>query len=475
MKKYIHYIPALILALGGILRTVTICSAAIWYDEAISLYRTTIPFIQLFTNGTDQSGSLILDLLLRITISFNHHSIFLLRLPSLIGGLISLWLVWVLMKWLHFTIEQKIAVSLLVAFLPGMLWLGQDARPYSIEACILLAALVFAIDRRWLGLTACCGLAIYAHTTAGCFAIGIFALAFYTYRLDRKAIISGIAIAISWIPAAVRIFLHGDAIRTALQPWAAHLTGNWFVQSGLIAIWTNAFGNVYFLIASFIVLAFTLPLIFFKTSGFFGEVLTLSWLLPLIIITIASFAWENVILYRTLMPLLFPFCIWLGWELMERPVFFYKFFLAGLWSILLIVSIIIWRPAQRGAYLDKVTSEVRSQFQPGDLLVYSTNTAALATDFYLGDLPHYQWDVSTNWLLMEPGVKQSNTGDPLIAKRIWLFTPRDVLLTDQEEAIIHSIIPNGQKPIYLLKYLQTSNIEIYLLNASALRDKLETK
>ena len=146
MKRYLPHIPALILSLGAILRVVTIGSAALWYDEAISLYRSTIPFMQLFSNGTDQSGSLILDLLLRITTTFNHHSIILLRLPSLIAGMISLWLVWLLMKKLYFTLEQQIASSILIAFLPGLLWLGQDARPYGITACILLAALYFVLD-----------------------------------------------------------------------------------------------------------------------------------------------------------------------------------------------------------------------------------------------------------------------------------------------------------------------------------------
>lgn len=462
MKRYLPYLPALILTLGAILRVVTIGSSAIWFDEAVSLYRSTIPFMTLFSNGADQSGSLVLDLLLRLTTYFNHHSIILLRLPSLIAGLISLWLVWILMKKLHFTLEQQIATSLLVAFLPGLLWLGQDARPYGITACIILAALYFALDGAWLGLVACCGLTMYSHATAGLFAIGIFFIP-YIYSYERRvAILSGIAIAISWVPAAVRIFFHGDFESIALQPWAAHLTGNWFVQSGLIALWAPDFGNVYFLIAAFILLAFTLPLILSNKKNIVGVTLALSWLLPLIIITIASLAWENVINYRTLMPLLFPFCLWLGWKLMERPVFFPKFLLGGSWAILLIVSLIIWRPAERGAYLDKVTAEVRSQFQPGDLLVYSTDTSIMATNFYLGDLPHYQWNVSSNTMLN--GVLLSNTGDPSMARRIWLFTPTDILLTDQEETRIHSIIPTRQEPIYKLIYLQTPNIEIYLLD-----------
>jgi hypothetical protein len=473
MNKYKTYIPALILAFGAILRVITIGSAAIWYDEAISLYRTTIPFMQLFTNGTDQSGSLVLDLILRITTYYNHHSIFLLRLPSLIAGLISIWLVWILMKKLQFTLEQKIFSSILIAFLPGMLWLGQDARPYGIVALLLLGAFWYSLDHNWLGLIATCGLTMYAHTTAGVYAIGIFAVAIYVYRrIDWKILLSGLAIGISWVPALVRIFIHGDMGRTALQPWAAHLTGNWFIQSGLIAIWANAYAYLDFFMSSFIILSFTLAMVVIFRNNKGWIILTLSWVLPLILIMLASMLWENVIQYRTLMPLLFLFCLWLGYVVLLRPVTALRFMCGSAWSILLIISLFIWKPAQRGAYLDQITADIRNQFQTGDLLVYSTDTAALATNFYLGDLPHYQWNVSSNWLLMEPGVKLPNTGDPLTAKRIWLFTPNDVLLTDQEEAEIHSIIPNGQKSIYLLTYLQTSNIEIYLLDASSLQHEL---
>jgi hypothetical protein len=53
-------LPVFFLLLGAALRIGTLGYAAIWYDEAVTLYRTTIPFMQLFTNRSENSGDLLL-------------------------------------------------------------------------------------------------------------------------------------------------------------------------------------------------------------------------------------------------------------------------------------------------------------------------------------------------------------------------------------------------------------------------------
>ena len=49
------------------------------------------------------------------------RSLWLLRLPSLLAGLLSLWLVWKLMQQLHFTPWQQLLTALFTALLPGLL------------------------------------------------------------------------------------------------------------------------------------------------------------------------------------------------------------------------------------------------------------------------------------------------------------------------------------------------------------------
>src|SRR5664280_1053774 len=109
-------LPILFLLAGSVMRIATLGSAAIWYDEAVTLYRTPIPFMTLFTNRSENSGDLLLELILRPLMAIGPHSLWLLRLPALVAGLISLWLVWLLMQKLSFSLWQQIITAALVAF-----------------------------------------------------------------------------------------------------------------------------------------------------------------------------------------------------------------------------------------------------------------------------------------------------------------------------------------------------------------------
>jgi len=471
MSKFLSKLPALILSIGAILRIATLGSAAIWYDEAVTLYRSTIPFWTLSSNPTDLSGALLLDLILHPLMKLSPHSLILLRLPSLVAGLISLWLVWLLMQRLKFTLEQQILTSALVAFLPGLLWMGQDARSYSLTACLFLAALWFAIDMKWLGLTACCGLLCYCHNTDIILAGG----AFWVYILasnidhrnvfkDQKTYIILIINAIFYGPILFHLFNHGDA--TMIQPWAPVLTGNWFLVSIIMAIWTNGYSISYFTLAALIILSLTLPLLinFMKDDpGDNNRLITLAaWLFPLFAMIVISLAWKNIILYRTLMPLLFPFCLWLGWELMHRPCKLYRFILSIGWIGLLITGLVFWNPAARGGGLDQVAAQLRSEFRPGDEIEYSTATTFLPFYYYLGDLPYKQLKIASNGFLKDPGITIPD--DPIPSpQRIWFITPRDPLLTQAESDQILAIIGEGKKPFASVTYLQAATIDVWLI------------
>ena len=451
-------LPVIFLIYGAILRIATLGSAAIWFDEAVLLYRTTIPLMQLFSNHSEDSGDLLLELLLRPIMGIDPRSLWLLRLPALLAGLISLWLVWKLMQWLQFTWWQQCLSAALVAFLPGLLWMGQDGRPYGLLACLFLAAIWFALESRWLGLVASCGLMVYCHSTGAVFAVGALAIALYLYPWKaRRILISGALIAMTWLPALLRIVQNDN---WADYAWGATPTFEIWAISGYVAFWTNT-GTYQFFFA-FTVMALTMPLLFSFFKARSRIVPLAAWSVPLIGMMLFSLH-RNVIIYRTLIPLLFPFALWLGWELgsAQKPKLL-RNVLSGFWAVALVVGLIAWHPADRGSHLDQITAEIRAQWQPGDQLVYASSTVGLPFEYYLGDLPQKWLDIAKDPLMLVSGIPRDVRNCQGPCKRAWVIIPDETFLITPAEWTSLDKITQGKTPVYSIKYIQAATINVYL-------------
>jgi len=452
-------LPALILGIGAILRIAGTGSSAIWFDESNTVYRGHIPFMTLFTEHSERSGDLFLELLLRPLLAIS-DSVWMLRLPSMVAGLISLWLVWKLMRRLSFTLPQQIYASALVACLPGLLWMAQDGRSYSLVTCLFLAALWFALESQWLGLLAVCGLLIYTHSTAAVYAATALLIALYLYPWKvRRIFLVGVLVAISWIPAIYRM----SDYFIVQQPWQPVLTLDWFLFATVQTIWPMPWPGYFALYCSATLLV-TLFLFASRIRARGRIVLLLAWLVPyLLLILYCLVLKSNVINYRTLMPIILPFAMWLGWELGTRRLLVHLPRLAWIWMLLL--GLVLYDPAYRGARLDQVANYIRSQWRTGDTLVYTTVTTGLPFDYYLSDLPH-TWSpiVTEPYFLGISTITHTElptpTGD---VSRSWVVIPYEkVLITPDEWTELDDLV-HHQPPHLRMVYVQTASIDIYLV------------
>jgi hypothetical protein len=459
MKKYISFIPPIILTIGAIIRIVGVGASAIWFDEANTLHRTGIPFLTLFSEHSENSGDLLLELILRPLMAMS-HSIWILRLPSIIAGMVSLWLVWKLMQWFKFNILQQICSAVLVSFLPGLIWIGQDARAYGLLACLCLATLWFALNSRWLGMTAACGLIIYCHSTGPVYAVTALLLALYLYpNKYRKVAFSAIGITLAWVPAVTRI-LNTWIIQ---QPWAPQLRMDNLIRAVLQAFWTHASINIYFSIFAIFVMTCTMCLMLQKFTNRNQLVIAGTWLIPLSgLIAVSLITTNNMILYRTLMPMLFPFSIWLGSELGQLKFSYFRITLGALWLFMLAYGLKYWDPAARGAYLDRAAEQIQSMWEPGDVIVYTTFTVALPFEYYLGDYPSAWYGIISNPFLVNPVMPIEFTQDPNDFQRRWVIIPEDLLITNAEHKLLMGYVRN-QDPVIRISYLQAAPIDIYLV------------
>ena len=306
-------LPMLILALGGILRIATVGASSIWYDEAVTLYRSTLPFMQIYTNPTDNSGTLILDLCMRLLMPLS-HSLWLLRLPSLLAALLSLFLVWKITQALDFSFRQQVWACVFVAFLPGLLWLSNDARAYSILSCVFLAAIYFAIEGHLLGLTACLGLFMYCHNVGPAYAFAAWLIALYLRPWKaQRLIFSGCLAWLAWIPGILHVLLNNVQIFGIMQPWMPVITLNWFVNSAVVTLFVSRLN--WFNLAIFLVMLLSLGLFWSRAWKCRPRnLLLIATLVPLLFMLVVGAVWNNIINYRTIVPTVMPFLLisWLG-------------------------------------------------------------------------------------------------------------------------------------------------------------------
>jgi hypothetical protein len=460
MKRYLPKLPALILILGAILRIAGTGSAAIWNDEVFMINRTQIPFLNLFQNVNGGSGNLILDILLRPLMAIS-HSVWLLRLPSMVAGLVSLWLIWKLMRRLDFTLSQQICASSLAAFLPGLLWIAQDARSYGLLSCLFLAALWFALDRNWLGLLAICGLTIYVHNIGPVFAAAALFIALYLYPWKvRRILLVSLGSVLAWIPAII------DMLNTWIiqQPWQPHLTLPWLLSSTTTAIWPELH-NTIFELATLITLALTFYLLLISRVNTHGRIIPLlACLIPYLGLIIFSLITQNnMVLYRTLMPGLFPMALWLGWELGNWR--WINIVPAIAWTGMLIAGLMLWHSSARGGHLDQVANEIRSQWRTGDVLVYTTATVGTPFDYYLSDLPHTWTDIVHEPFLEVPSMHHTDLNSPTgVPGRSWVIIPKDGLISPEENIALDDLV-HHQDPVYTINSPQAAQINVYLVEA----------
>jgi hypothetical protein len=464
-------LPPLILFLGAVLRAATLGAAALWYDESVTAYRASLPFWQFYAARTDNSGCLLLDLILRLFVALGGRGeiylalttpLWLLRLPSLLASFGALWLVWLIMRELQFTLRQQVVAAAFAAFLPGALWIGQDARAYSLLSFVFLLGLWYALQGRLVGMAACLGLLTYCHNTGPVFALAVFCIAIY-YRPSRwrRILIAGALAALTWVPAAVRAVLVSVDAFGIYQPWQLTLTFSWLVKSMVTAIWVAR--DQAFNLAGFLLGIASLGLLYSRAWQCRARnALLMACLIPLLGLVLASVFLFNIVVYRVLMPCIFPLALFLGWEFGHASPTRYRLALAALWTWLLVLDLTLWRPADRGAYLDQAAALVRSQWRTGDVIVYAARTAALPMLYYLPDLAHYDWPGAANPLLNEPGISIRDTGDPASASRIWLVVPQDGLITAPEMASLEAAYPHRGDPVWQSIYLQAATINVYL-------------
>ncbi len=362
--------PVILFLLSALfLRLIGFTSSAIWYDEVHSLFRATHPLT--YFN--------LWEISLR---PFAHGPLWLLRLPALICAMASLWLAWLIMDELKFENSQRVIACIFLAAFPGLIWMSQDARYYAMITLAGTATIYLALRHHWtFGLVF--GLLYFIHPTAPAYGLAAFLVALIT-GIERRSflIATGAALLthltmtglISLIPTVP--FTEGMCCQGHTQGWwLGPMTMPFSAFSLVQAFFVNTL-SAWWMMAALLWLGVMILYAILSPR----QIPALMVSIPFSAIVIVSLTYQNVFFYRPLMPLALPLSLWIGY--MRDRLMFAPFML-----VLLIVGLIGYDPADRGAYADLAAARIREAWQPGDRIMYEDGLTAAPFDYYLHDLP----------------------------------------------------------------------------------------
>lgn len=354
------------LALSLIIRLSGLAAANLWFDEWITYSRASQPLMEYLTGPVkygEYIGVNLWDLLLRL---FVWGPDWVIRLPALACAVFSLWLAWMIMVEFQFDLQQMTMSALIMACLPGLIWMAQDARFYAAITALYMASVLCALRGRMGWLTACIILSFLIHPTGPAYtvpALGIALLARST-SWRRVAIAGGISGA-AWL--VYMLFI--TTMDTSAPFWwiGSSLTLTKFIYEYGQAVTVNVMGDVGILIA------FGVSWLIFMAGLLRGVFkrrveIPITWMIwagPLAILIIVSLVYRNVITYRTLQPAVMGLALVAG-----RLLGAYRCWWVPV-GILLVALLINWDPSTRSGDLQAVADHIRAEWQDGDCIDYA--------------------------------------------------------------------------------------------------------
>jgi hypothetical protein len=441
-----------------LIRLLGFTTPALWYDEAVSKYRSALPLDQYLADNSDFIGPNLWDIILR---QFSHGPVWMLRMPALLCAMLALFIAWQIMDHLQFANPQRTTACVGLALLPGLLWMAQDARYYAAVAILFMAAIWYAITRHHIGLIACCGLLAYIHPVGPAYACAAFAIALICELSARTIIISSIITLFTWIPRYWIMLSRSD--RGTFWPVAQ--TPAYIAYQTIQALFVDTLAWWIIPVAISMLLIIIL-LGISKLNSLSGRVMMAATIIPPVIILIEGALFSPVYFYRTIQPVGLSLCMLAGLVLAPQPGKPLLRVCMLTAAFVLLASFASYNPATRGGNIDLTAATIMDNWQPGDRIVYVSPMTAFPYSYYLSDYdsclldfdgPHHQ--LTRQFRQCKLSLLANSHG------RIWLIWNTDFSLPPETASLLSSATA-GSVPVATTSAWQFARVDIYLIAKS---------
>jgi len=373
----------IILALALVTRLAVI-QQPLWYDEAYTAMLIQLPIHDMWSAIVGDVHPPTWYLIERV-FSVLGTSEVVLRLPSLLLGLLAIYLTWHIAR--HLGDLAGLVAAGIMAVAPFPVYYSVEARMYSLLMCATLVAVIGALERKPLLLSLGTMLVLMSHNTAAVYmpVIGLIAWNRMGFRRAALWIAIGMIPWLLWLPT----LLNQASVIGSLGYWTENITGNkvvWLLTQmndqvfpAFIPAWVIPVNVV---ITSILVIFPVAEAI--RTRNGAARVLACIAFIPGIIGIIISLAWQPVMIARA-MSGAFPFWVMLvsWWITSPRKWSMSQCALAGMASGLVLMTTIILPRWDRSMGMDGAMKYLNQNSAPTDLICHADSSTVVVTRYYL--------------------------------------------------------------------------------------------
>jgi hypothetical protein len=359
----------------------------LWYDEMFSLYSYRLPLDQILS-----SWNPIFTVLAKVSVMILGDNALAIRLQAVIASLAGLWVAWILAGMFGLSRPRRIIALAVLAVLPYNVWMAQDGRSYALLALLYLALIYYALKGSWIGFVIIGTLLTFTHVVGMFYTVSGVAVLLLNHRVKIKSI-SWVVICISCVVLSMALVGVGLVRSSEATRFANSVTPDNVLNSLTHATIVN---GPYWLLLSWSValligVGIVLPSAVKAWRDPVHVSLALAAWLPLIGFILAGLVYKNVILYRTLSPMIAPLVIWIIYWIPKR-------WYAGVWALSMAAMLLygVWLdPAgdKAGNGFGRSINYIRDNWQSGDVIYHATGTTALTYGYYLQGYPAYTVDI----------------------------------------------------------------------------------
>jgi 4-amino-4-deoxy-L-arabinose transferase-like glycosyltransferase len=394
MRKYLAKLPdwLWLLILSSIPRFFRLGAEQLWFDEAFTSLVAN-PKTDFWKAVTGDNHPPLWSMIQAINVRLLGDSELAFRLPSALISIAGVILVWAIALELGFKKRGAFIAGLLAAFLPTGIYFAQDGRQYAALTTFVLLALWGALRKNWIAFIAGSIGAVYVQN-AGLFyvfAIGLVLLVSQRKKMIAPVIALGVVVA-AWSPWA--FFAIQQTINMKGNHWLPPMNfAQVFVPLPIATMGWRILDpvklHIYMVSIVFTLIGIVSGRHWAKTRGgllaasvMFGA--------PILLAIFSSF-YQNVYLYRALMPSATALTLLWAYPLAHasRPNR-----IAGKAIMIPCVAFAVlchYLPLYAREPMQPYADIMRQNWKPRDIVYHTSPTTLVTIAHYSPDLRHVSW------------------------------------------------------------------------------------
>ena len=408
-ERYFDIKIAAILVLALFVRLLGIASRPIWYDEAFAILFSEKGLSAMLYGTLAPTGAGSADIhplgyytLLWLWMKIFGESLIATRLLSIIAGLVSVYLVYLISLAALSDTKPALLSMLFASLAPFQVHYAQEIRMYSFLSMWLLLA-TYAYQRGsktghwrwWILFSISAALAQYTHNLAAFYLVALASLPIFqkNWQTLRPVIFAGLSALVLYIPWAVQLPAQFSKIQSAYwveRPDISKLFTLLLVYITNTPLPASLVAGTLAIVLVIVTIGFIQTIRYSRQTGARDGLwlLYLSFAPPILLFFFSQ--WRPVYIERALLPSGAIFCIWLAWVITKTNLptvaQYLLFSLLGISALSGIYQHITYHDFPYGPFRDLDIS-LQQRIEPQDVIVHSNKLSMLPAMLFDRKLP----------------------------------------------------------------------------------------